>query len=231
MHSHVPHPWNVSPEEAVAIQRTLAAQVIRTNQFKQIRAVAGVDLSFPEPDRAHAAVVVLDFPSLKPVSYVTADLPVTFPYVPGLLAFRESPAALAAFAKLNVDVDLIMVDGAGIAHPRRMGIACHLGLYLDRPAIGCAKSRLTGSFTMPGAEAGSQSGLTYRGELIGTVLRTRTNVSPLFVSLGHRIDQPTSVAYVLRCCKGLRLPEPTRLAHNLAAGRVPEISAQNRLPL
>jgi deoxyribonuclease V len=228
MQSHVPHRWDVSAEEAVEIQRTLAAQVVRKNEFNRIRTVAGIDLSFPEPTRAHAAVVVLAFPSLEPVAYVTADLPVTFPYVPGLLAFRESPAALAAFAKLDVDVDLLMVDGQGIAHPRRMGIACHLGIYLDRPAIGCAKSRLTGSFTMPGDEAGQRSDLRYRGELIGAVVRTRTKVSPLFVSLGHRIDLPTSVDYTLRCCRGYRLPEPTRLAHNLAAGKWPP-AAQARL--
>ena len=142
-----------------------------------------------------------------------AELPVTFPYVPGLLAFREAPAVLQAWRSLSIVPDLVIFDAHGLAHPRRFGLACHLGLVLDRPSIGCAKSRLCGEAATPAPEAGAWAGLTDGGEVIGAVLRTRPGVRPVYVSTGHRVSLPTAVALVLACCRGHRLPEPTRLAH------------------
>jgi len=218
MQSKVAHAWNVSAEEAQAIQRALANQVVRHNSFGAIRTIAGVDLSFPNKQTARAAVVVLAYPSLEPLTSSVVEPPVTFPYVPGLLAFREAPAALAAFERLSIEPDLVMVDGQGYAHPRRMGIACHLGLYLDKPTIGCAKSKLIGAYKLPADEVGSWSELRERGEVVGAVLRSKTNVAPLFVSMGHRVDLPSAIEFTLSCVKGHRLPEPTRWAHNVAGG-------------
>jgi deoxyribonuclease V len=157
--------------------------------------------------------VVLSFPALEPVETVTAQRPLTFPYVPGLLSFREAPVCLAAAENVQHPVDLWLIDGQGIAHPRRLGLASHVGLFLDAPAIGCAKSRLTGTYTEPGRDKGCFSDLRDHGETIGAVVRTRTGVRPLFVSPGHRCRLAEAVGYTLACTRRYRLPEPTRLAH------------------
>src|SRR5262249_9700369 len=162
------------------------------------------DISFPNKDTTRAAVVVLAYPSLEPLTASTVEQPTTFPYVPGLLAFREAPTALAVFEQLEIEPGLVMVDGQGYAHPRRMGIACQIGLYLDKPAIGCGKSKLVGQYKMPDEAAGQWSELRDRSEVIGAVVRTRDKVSPVFVSIGNRIDLPTAIEVVLKCVKGYR---------------------------
>jgi deoxyribonuclease V len=221
------HPWDVSPKEAIAIQQRLAAEVEREGEPNDVRRIAGVDISV---DRARGvgtgAVVVLSYPGLEVAEVAVEEAPLTFPYVPGLLSFREAPVLRAAFERLSGAIDLLLVDGQGLAHPRRFGLACHLGLLLDVPAIGCAKSRLLGEHDAPDEAAGSRADLIDRGELIGSVLRTRTGVKPLFVSLGHRIGLAAAEEWVLRCCRGYRLPEPTRLAHQAAGGRVLVETAQ-----
>jgi deoxyribonuclease V len=195
----------------------LAGEVIRECNGPVPHLVAGVDISVKRNGTAKAAVVVLSFPDMEMIEVKTVEDDPPFPYVPGLLSFREAPLILAACEQLKVTPDLIMVDGQGIAHPRRFGLASHLGLILDIPAIGCAKSRLCGTFQMPGEEAGSFSELTDEDEIIGAVVRTKTGTNPLFISIGHRIDLPTAIERILECCRGYRLPQPTRLAH-LAAG-------------
>jgi deoxyribonuclease V len=182
----------------------------------QVKTVAGIDASYRD-GLAQAAVVVLSYPTLETIESATARLPVNFPYIPGLLSFREAPAVLEAIAKLAQLPDLLIFDSQGLAHPRRFGLACHVGLWLDLPAIGCAKTRLSGQYTEPDPSAGSFAWLIDQGETIGAVLRTRPNVKPVFVSIGHRVDLPASIHYVLTCCRSYRLPEPTRLAHRLAA--------------
>lgn len=212
-----PHPWDVSPEEAVRIQKRLRDRVSHENAFEwdEVRTVAGVDVSVRD-EQCRAAVVVLRYPDLKPVDRSVVRLPVTFPYIPGLLSFREGPAVLAAWTALETTPDLIVFDGQGIAHPRRFGIASHMGVILDVPSIGCAKSRLCGQHEDPAPEAGSTADLIHRGDLVGRVVRTRTHVRPVFVSVGHRVDLDTAVRWVLACCRGYRLPETTRWAHRLA---------------
>ncbi|MFH0846842.1 MAG: deoxyribonuclease V, partial [Chloroflexota bacterium] len=168
------------------------------------------------------AVVVLSYPELKPVETVLFRGEINFPYVPGFLSFREAPLVLKAFERLTKSPDLVMVDGQGLAHPRRLGIASHLGLLLNLPTIGCAKSWLCGEYEVPPESAGSFTPLLDRGEVIGTVLRSRTGVKPLFVSVGHKIKLESATRWVLRCCCGLRLPEPTRLAHLAAGGKLRE---------
>jgi deoxyribonuclease V len=211
--------WDLTPAEAVALQKELAARVETTNAFDPaaIHTIAGIDASYK--DEGLAAVVVLSYPDLTPIEEVTAARRATFPYIPGLLSFRESPLALAALEKLATLPDLLMVDGQGIAHPRRFGIASHLGLLLDRPAIGVAKSVLTGRFENLGENAGDSAPLIHRGQVIGMALRSKPRTNPLIVSIGHKIDLETAVALVMRCLRGYRLPEPTRRAHNLAAGQ------------
>ena len=177
--------------------------------------MAGVDVSFRK-GQAQAAVVVLSLSSLEPVDRAWAKLPITFPYVPGYLTFREGPAVLAAFERLTLWPDLVVFDGQGIAHPRRMGLAAHLGLFLDLPSIGCAKSRLCGTHDPPGPERGDWAPLYDGDEVIGVVLRSRPGTKPLYVSPGHRMDLPTAVHYVMACCSRYRLPETTRWAHRLA---------------
>jgi deoxyribonuclease V len=211
-----PHGWDVSPEEAVAIQQRLRSRVQTTNGFalESVRTVAGVDASYREGGKA--AVVVLSYPEMEPLEEVVASRDTVFPYVPGLLSFREAPQVLDALAKLQTRPDLLIFDGQGIAHPRRLGLAAHLGVYLDMPSIGCAKSRLTGRYTEPGPNPGDCSPLLDHGEVIGTVLRTKLRTNPLFVSIGHKIDLETAVEVVLRSVRGYRLPEPTRLADRLS---------------
>lgn len=212
------HPWNVSPAEAREIQSALRPLVSARNgsELRRIRYVAGVDCSLRN-NLATAAIPILDWHTLEVVESVVVQQPIPFPYVPGLLSFRECPAILAAFEKLTIRPDLVMVDGAGIAHPRRLGIAAHLGLLLDKPTIGCAKSRLIGTHDEPHERAGCYTDLWDKEELIGAVLRTRDNVNPLYISIGHKIDLPTALDLVLEACRGYRLPEPTRRAHQTAA--------------
>jgi deoxyribonuclease V len=165
-------------------------------------------------------VVVLSYPELRLVETRVVSGELEFPYVPGLLSFREAPLTLAACQELSVTPDLFLVDGQGVAHPRRMGLASHLGLFLDKPTIGCAKSLLCGSGEMPGEEPGSYTEIVDRGEVIGATLRTRPGVKPVYVSIGHKIDLETAIQWVLNCCRGHRLPEPARLAHLAAGGNL-----------
>jgi len=211
------HPWDVSPAEAIAIQQRLRDKVSQKTSFAQVRTVAGVDVSVKD-DIAKAAVVVLDYPDLTPIDQSTAEQPVPFPYIPGLLAFREGPVVLRAMEKLVTEPDLFVFDAQGLAHPRRMGLAAHIGVIIDRPSIGCAKSRLCGTHHEPGSEKGAYTHLRDGNEIIGAVVRSRSEVQPVFVSIGHKIDLETAISYVLNCCRGYRLPETTRWAHRVAGG-------------
>jgi deoxyribonuclease V len=212
-----PHRWDASPSEAMEIQEGLRSRVSTERTFGQVSTVAGVDVSI-KGEVARAAVVVLSYPELIPMDYSLAELPAEFPYIPGLLAFREAPPVLAALEKLKTEPDLFIFDAQGLAHPRRMGLATHLGVIIDRPSIGCAKSRLCGSHHEPGPERGSFAHLYDGDEIIGAVVRTKTGVNPLYVSIGHQVDLPTAIEYVLSCCTKYRLPETTRYAHRAAGG-------------
>ena len=215
------HSWRVSTAQALEIQKKLAVQVSTVGKVTSTRLIAGVDISVNKGDgTGTGAVVVLSYPELDLVETRVVNDSLEFPYVPGLLSFREAPLILAACESLNVTPDLIMVDGQGIAHPRRMGLASHLGLFLDIPTIGCAKSRLCGSHEVPGAEPGSYADLVDGSEVIGVALRTRAGVKPVYVSIGHRVDLPAAIDWVLACCRGYRLPEPNRLAHLAAGGNL-----------
>jgi deoxyribonuclease V len=188
--------------------------------------VAGVDIS-TAGQRAHAAIVVLSFPGLQPLEAAQSDLPLTYPYIPGLLSFREGPAILAAAEQLSIEPDLLIFDGQGMAHPRRLGIATHIGVILGKPSIGCAKSRLCGDHGQVGPNVGDHSHLVDQGEVIGAVLRTREQVKPVFISIGHKVDLQTAIHYTLCCGGGYRLPEPTRWAHRMAGGaRLPDVPAE-----
>jgi len=213
------HPWNVTTAEARAIQLRLAGLVSRKNDVSRPRLVAGVDISAPRfQGMVRGTVVVLSYPELEVVEIGAVEQTVDFPYIPGLLSFRESPVLLAAYEKLRLKPDLILVDGQGIAHPRRFGIASHLGVLLDTPTIGCAKSLLCGTHDSLGAEVGGAAEIEHEGEVVGMVLRTKANVQPVYVSIGHKVDLTAAVSWVSNCCQGYRLPEPTRLAHLAASG-------------
>jgi deoxyribonuclease V len=215
------HSWRVSPAQASVIQTELAGEVSRIGSIISPHFIAGVDISVNRWNKTGTgAVVVLKFPDLQIVETQVVTDRMEFPYVPGLLSFREAPLILAAFEKIKVTPDLVFVDGQGIAHPRRMGIASHLGLILGIPTIGCAKSRLCGECEMPGIEAGNYTELSDGGEIIGAVLRTKTDVKPLYISIGHLIDLPSAIHWVMACCRGYRLPEPSRLAHQAAGGNL-----------
>jgi len=211
------HNWDLSPAEARALQERLRTRVLRCNELDNLRSVAGVDISTAQAC-AHAAIVVLRFPELDPIEAVEAELPLTFPYVPSLLAFREAPSILAAAGLLRKAPDLFIVDGHGLAHPRRMGLACHVGLFLDRPTIGCAKSLLCGKIRYLGPSAGDCAEIVADRETIGAAVRTRRDTEPVYVSIGHKVDLATAISYVLRCCRNYRLPEPIRWAHRIAGG-------------
>lgn len=215
MHLHHEHPWDVTPTEAVAIQRDLAEHVRFEPLPDTIDTVAGVDVSV-RGDRVRTAIVVLQVDDLEVVDHVTWEGPVAFPYVPGLLSFREMPAVLPALDRLSVEPDVFILDAQGYAHPRRFGLACHLGVLLDRPAIGVAKTRLVGYHDMPGPEKGERAPLVHDGETVGSVVRTRTNVKPVFVSVGHRATLDDAVDLTLRCATKYKLPMPTHLAHRLS---------------
>lgn len=220
------HSWHVTTAEARKIQEKLAGEVLRTGYINAPRYIAGVDISVNRFSKTGTgAVVVLNFPNLQVVEVQVMTDRVTFPYVPGLLSFREAPLILAAFEKIKIVPDIVMVDGQGVAHPRRCGIASHLGLLLGIPTIGCAKSRLCGEHEIPAVTVGSYAELKDNGEIIGAVLRTRDNVKPLYISIGHMIDLSTAIKWVLACCRGYRLPEPTRLAHQAAGGNLKTIVA------
>jgi deoxyribonuclease V len=215
------HEWRVTTARAREIQLELAGRVSREGRVENPRLVGGLDISVNRfAKTGAAAAVVLSFPALELLETSVVTGPIEFPYVPGLLSFREAPLTLAACEKLSLTPDVFLVDGQGVAHPRRLGIAAHLGLCLGVPTIGCAKSRLIGAYEEPGRAAGSRVDLIDddSGEIIGAVLRTRTGVKPVYVSVGHHIDLPSAVSLVLGCCRGYRLPEPARLAHQ-AAGR------------
>lgn len=201
------------------MQEALRARVVKRDRLARVRHVAGIDVGFESGGRiTRAAVVVLRFPQLVPVEQAVVRQRTRFPYVPGYLSFREIPAVLAALAQLTVRPDLLLCDGQGYAHPRRFGLACHLGVLTDTPSIGVAKSRLTGTHGALAAEKGSWVPLRDAGEVIGAVLRTRTGVKPLYVSVGHRVSLKTAIRYALACTTRFRLPETTRLAHHLASG-------------
>ncbi len=215
------HDWRVSTARARELQVELAVRVSRDGRVLNPRLIAGADISVNKvTGMGIGAVVVLSYPGLELVETRLVTDRLGFPYVPGLLSFREAPLLLAACESLTVTPDLIMVDGQGIAHPRRMGLASHLGLFLDTPTIGCAKSRLCGFHEVPGAEPGSYADLLDGDEVIGVALRTRAGVKPVFVSIGHRVDLQNAIRWVLACCQGYRLPEPTRLAHLAAGGNL-----------
>ncbi|MBA7688061.1 Endonuclease V [subsurface metagenome] len=215
------HSWRVSNTQALDIQRSLATQVSRSGEVRSLRCIAGVDISVKkEAGTATGAVVVLKYPELGVVETKTVGGKLDFPYIPGLLSFRESPLILAACEELTAVPDLILVDGQGIAHPRRMGLASHLGLFLDTPTIGCAKSLLCGQHEVPGEAPGSYTEIVDRGEVIGAALRTKLGVKPVYISIGHKINLESAIYWVLKCCRGYRLPEPSRLAHLAAGGNL-----------
>jgi len=213
------HPWNPSIAEAKAIQQQLRGYVITEDRLTAVQSVAGVDVGFDRAGKlSRAAVAVLDFPTLKLKEQSIAVAPTQFPYVPGLLSFREIPVILEALANLADMPDLLLCDGQGIAHPRRLGIAAHLGVLLDIPSIGVAKTRLVGRHGPVPDERGRWVDLEHGGEQVGAVLRTRVGVKPLYISAGHRISLPTAIDFVMRCTTRFRLPETTRAAHRLASG-------------
>lgn len=208
------HSWNLSCSRAIALQKELADRISFTPLKKAPRTVAGLDCAFSKNGQTIlAVVVVLKLPDFQVVEMKSASGKVKMPYIPGLLSFREGPVCIAAAAKLKVAPDLFIIDGQGIAHPRRLGLAAHLGLFLDKPAIGCAKSRLTGTFEMPNRKKGSFTLLKDKNQTIGAVVRTRTGVKPVFVSAGNRCSLDDAVKWTLKCACKYRLPEPTRQGH------------------
>ena len=213
------HPWDVTPARARAIQEELRALVICEDQLPEVRFVAGVDVGFEQKNTiTRAAVAVLSFPGLELVESSIARQATTFPYIPGLLSFREIPVVLEALDHIRQTPDLILCDGQGIAHPRHFGIACHLGVLTNIPSIGVAKSRLVGTHDEVPQNKGTYVPLMYHGEQIGAVLRTRDGVKPLYISPGHKISLESSIHYVMQCLTRYRLPETTRWAHRLASG-------------
>jgi deoxyribonuclease V len=205
--------WSLTPRQAMRLQERLRNRVALEDEFAPIRHVAGADLAFdPVTDVAFAGVIVYRFPEMEEVERRSAQRTLRFPYVPGLLSFRESPVLIAAFARLKTEPDLILIDGHGRAHPRLFGIACHIGVLFDKPVIGCAKSLLVGQYREPGMPRGATTPLIFKGETVGAVLRTRKNVRPIFVTQGHRVSLETSVELVEKCLDGFRIPKPTREA-------------------
>ncbi len=236
------HPWNVDYKKAVEIQGRLEKSVILKCVAKNFKYIAGADVSYL-PERTiqsgtnhnefvgkadkrsstgtkksrmfYASVVVFELKTIEMIEAVTASGKVNFPYIPGLLSFRESPILLKAFTKVKSNPDVVILDAQGIAHPRGIGLASHIGLLLDKPSIGCAKTRLIGDYDEVGEGVGCYSHLTVKDKVVGAVLRTRKNVKPVFVSPGHKIDLETSIDLILKSCRGYRLPEPVRQSHNL----------------
>ncbi len=210
------HPWDITYNEAIDIQKKLSSNVILQPFNSDLKFIAGADVSYSKDDDLFfAGVIVLRFPDMTIVEESIASDKVNFPYIPGLLSFRESPILIKAFEKLNIIPDVVIIDGQGIAHPRGLGIASHIGLLLDIPTIGCAKNILVGHYDEPGSETGDHSAIIFNKKVIGAVLRTKKNVSPVFISPGHKINMSSSIDIVMKTCRGYRLPEPTRQAHLL----------------
>ncbi len=217
MQSITHHQWDLSPKEAIKIQKDLSKQVVQTDSFTSITTVAGVDVGFEKASNTgKAAIVVMNLHNLEIVDSAFAQSPLQFPYIPGLLSFREIPVILRAFSKLQIIPDMLLCDGQGIAHPRRLGIACHLGLLIDTPAIGIAKTRLIGTHASIPAKKGRWTKLMDKEEVIGAVLRSREKVKPIYVSTGHRVSLPTAIKVVMKTITRYRLPETTRAAHKLS---------------
>jgi deoxyribonuclease V len=211
----IEHAWDISPAEAVALQKELASLVRARQMGGPVRLVAGTDCAFIEGgSRVVAAAVLCDARTMAVVETATATARCEMPYIPGLLSFREAPAVLAAVRKLARPADLLLCDGQGIAHPRGIGLASHVGLLAEMPTVGVAKSRLCGEHRAPGPRRGCRTQLRLGGSVVGAVVRTRTAVRPLFVSVGHLVTLEQAVRWTLRCCRGFRLPEPNRLAHH-----------------
>ena len=218
MKVHELHDWHLKPADAIALQKQLAQRLISDQpiDLQAIETVAGVDVSIKR-HLAQAALVVMRYPELEIIETVRAQKEVAYPYIPGLLSFREGPVLVDAFRRLNTPADVFLFDGMGQIHPRRMGIAAHLGLWLERPTIGCGKKHLLGDYDLPPPTKGSASPLTWRGEQLGIVLRTRSRVKPLYVSVGHLAELDSAVDLVLACTPKYRLPRPIRQAHSAAA--------------
>jgi deoxyribonuclease V len=211
------HPWNVSVEEAIQIQEALKDLTILKKTFSTIRTIGGGDVAYSKDGYLlFGAIVVLSFPEMEILDWATADGKTPFPYIPSLLSFREGPILIRAFQKLRRKPDMMIYDGQGIAHPKGMGLASHMGLWFDLPSIGCAKTPLLHEFISPGPSKGSFEWIRREGRRVGAVLRTRDHIKPLYISPGHRIDLSTSNQLILESCKGFRLPEPLRKAHQLA---------------
>jgi len=206
------HSWKVSPSEAIQLQNELKGKISLKKSFNKVKKVAGADVSYYQ-NKMIAGVIVFEFPNLKVIERQFFISPINLPYIPGLLTFREGPSLLEAFVKIKNEPDIILFDGQGIAHPRRMGIATHLGLFLDKPTIGCAKSRLSGKYTSVGEEKGDYALLKEGEEVLGAVLRTRRKVKPIFISPGYKIDLSNSIEIVLKCTEKYKLPIPVREAH------------------
>ncbi|MBA57043.1 MAG: deoxyribonuclease V [Pseudomonadales bacterium] len=213
-----PHSWDLSPKEAIEIQKQWSSRVVTSDQLGLVRRVAGVDVGFEDNNEVtRAAIVVLSYPDLQPIDSALVKIPTCYPYIPGLLSFREMPAILKAYQQLKRKPDLLLCDGQGTAHPRRFGIACHLGVWLDVPSIGVGKTRLVGSHDVLPDEKGAWVPLLDKGEQVGAVLRSRQGVKPIYVSPGHRVSLATSVEWVMNCVTRYKLPETTRHAHHLAS--------------
>lgn len=226
------HDWQVHPSQAILIQDQLRTQLRFEPLRRPVKLIAGADISFNRfSDTVFAAFIVLDAQTMKPVAQASAVAEVHFPYIPGLLSFREIPALLAAWSKLRVRPDVVIFDGQGTAHPRRVGIAAHMGLLIDLPSIGCGKTKLIGEFSPLSQEAGAISPLIHRGEKIGAAFRTKAKTNPVFISPGHRITLEDSLKIVRNCVRGYRIPEPTRLAHILVNQLRVEANSQSHIPL
>ena len=213
------HPWPQTIEEAIAIQEQLRSEVITENQLETVRYVAGVDVGYDSADEvSRAAVTVLSFPDLQLQQQAVVRTPTAFPYIPGFLSFREVPAVLEALENISLRPDLILCDGQGLAHPRRFGLACHLGVLTGIATIGVAKNRFMGEHSEVGLDRGSWQPLLVEGATVGAALRTQTGVKPIYVSIGHKVNLITAIEYVLRCAPKYRLPETTRSADQLTSG-------------
>ncbi|MGJ3240680.1 MAG: deoxyribonuclease V [Anaerolineae bacterium] len=217
MQIHTLHNWSLEPQEAITLQRELAPRLITDTplDLNTLQYVAGVDVSVKQ-GYSQAAVVVLSYPTLQVIETVRAQQPTQYPYIPGLLSFREGPVLVEAFAKIQQEPDVLIFDGMGQIHPRKMGIASHMGLWLQKPTIGCGKTYFIGDYEEPGIHKGDYSPLTYRGEQLGVVLRTRDHVKPVYISAGHRIDLSSAIALTLAVTPRYKLPRPIRLAHKAA---------------